>query len=91
MAALQPELFMLRRVLRYALIAIVAIVAIRIALAVLGTFIGIAVLLGLLAILGYVVYAGLSILNPPLAARLADFVRGEEHAAAQPPTTHRPA
>jgi hypothetical protein len=67
---------MIRRILGFAVIAIVALVVLKIALGLLGVMIGLAVSLLVLAAMGYVFYLLLRIVSPATAARIRDLIRG---------------
>ena len=67
---------MIRRILGFAVIAIVALVVLKIALGLLGVMIGLAVSLLVLATMGYVFYLLLRIVSPATAARIRDLIRG---------------
>lgn len=67
---------MIRRILGFAVIAIVALFVLKIALALLGVMIGLAVSLLVLAAMGYVFYLLLRIVSPATAARIRDLIRG---------------
>lgn len=67
---------MMRRILGFAAIAIVALVVFKIALGLLGLLIGLAVTLLVLAGLGYVFYLILRVFSPTTAERVRDFITG---------------
>jgi len=67
---------MIRKILGFAAIAIVALVVLKIALGLLGLFIGVAVTALVLAALGYVFYLVLRVFSPATAERLRQVIRG---------------
>lgn len=67
---------MIRQVLVFALIAIVALVVLKIALGLLGVLIGVAVSILVLAAMGYGFYLILRVLSPSAAARIENLIRG---------------
>lgn len=67
---------MIRRILGFAAMAIVALVVLKIALGLLGLFIGIAVTVLVLAAMGYGFYLVLRVVSPATAERLRDMIRG---------------
>ena len=67
---------MLRRILGFALLAIVALVALKLVFAVLGLAIGLAMTLLLWAAVGYIIYLGIRIVSPNTANRLREMIRG---------------
>ncbi len=67
---------MIRKILGFAAIAIVALVVLKIALGLLGLFIGVAVTLLVLAAMGYVFYLVLRVFSPSTAERLRQVIRG---------------
>lgn len=67
---------MIRRILGFAAMAIVALVVLKIALGLLGLFIGIAVTVLVLAAMGYGFYLVLRIVSPATAEWLRDMIRG---------------
>jgi hypothetical protein len=77
---------MIRKILGYALLAAVVLLVLRIALGLLGTLIGVAITVLVLAAVGYGLYLLLRLVSPATAAKLADAIRGR---AAQPASGHR--
>ena len=65
---------MIRKILSFALIAIVALLVLKIALGLLGVLIGLAVSALVLAATGYVVYLVLRVFSPATAARIRAFM-----------------
>ena len=67
---------MIRRILTLALIAIVALVVLKIALGLLGVLIGLAVSILVLAAMGYAFYLILRVFSPKTAERIRQTIRG---------------
>ena len=67
---------MIRRILGFAVMAIVALVVLKIALGLLGVLIGLAVSLLVLAAMGYVLYLLLRVFSPGAADRVLNVIRG---------------
>lgn len=67
---------MIRRILGFAVMAIVALVVLKIALGLLGVLIGLAVSLIVLAAMGYVFYLVLRVVSPGAADRVLEVIRG---------------
>lgn len=67
---------MIRKVLGFAVIAIVALVVLKIALGLLGVIIGLAVSVLVLAAMGYAFYLVLRLFSPAAAARIREVIRG---------------
>ena len=67
---------MIRRMLGFAVIAIVALLVLRIALGLLGVLIGLAVSVLVLAAMGYAFYLVIRVFSPATAARIRDVIRG---------------
>ena len=65
---------MLRKILGYALLALVAVLTLKLAFAALGTLIGLAVTVLMLAAMGWVLYLILRVFSPVTVARLRDLV-----------------
>lgn len=65
---------MLRKILGYALLALVAVLTLKLAFAALGTLIGLAVTVLMLAAMGWVFYLILRVFSPVTVARLRDLV-----------------
>jgi hypothetical protein len=71
---------MIRKILAYALIALVALVVFKIALGLLGLLIGLGVTVLVLAALGYGFYLMLQLVSPSTAARVRELIRGTPRA-----------
>lgn len=71
---------MIRRILGYAVVAIVALLVLKIALGLLGVLIGLAVSIVVLAALGYGFYVVLRVLSPSTAERIRQAIRGTPRA-----------
>lgn len=67
---------MIRRILGFAAVAIVALLVLKIALGLLGVLIGLAVSILVLAAMGYAFYTVLSIVSPSTAERIRQAIRG---------------
>ena len=67
---------MIRKILGFALFAVVVWVVLQIAFGILGTLIGLAITALWLAAVGYVLYLVLRIVSPSTAAKVRDAVRG---------------
>lgn len=67
---------MIRRILGFAVVAIVALLVLKIALGLLGVLIGLAVSILVLAAMGYAFYTVLSIVSPSTAERIRQAIRG---------------
>ena len=67
---------MIRRALSFALLAVVALLVLKIALGALGALIGLTVSVLVLAAMGYVFYLVLRVFSPATAARIRDLLRG---------------
>jgi uncharacterized membrane protein YiaA len=67
---------MIRKILAFAVMALVALAVLKIALGLLGVFIGLAISLLVLAAMGYFFYVVLRVLSPTTAARVRDMIRG---------------
>lgn len=67
---------MIRRILGFAVVAIVALLVLKIALGLLGVLIGLAVSVLVLAAMGYAFYTVLSIVSPSTAERIRQAIRG---------------
>jgi len=66
----------IRRALSFALLAVVALLVLKIALGALGALIGLTVSVLVLAAMGYVFYLVLRVFSPATAARIRDLIRG---------------
>ena len=67
---------MIRRALSFALLAVVALLVLKIALGALGALIGLTVSVLVLAAMGYVFYLVLRVFSPATAAKIRDLIRG---------------
>ena len=67
---------MIRKILGFALFAVVALLVLKIALGLLGVLIGLAVTVLVLAAMGYACYVVVLVLNPTTAARIREAIRG---------------
>ena len=67
---------MIRRILGFAVVAIVALLVLKIALGLLGVLIGLAVSILVLAAMGYAFYTVLRIVSPSTAERIRQAIRG---------------
>lgn len=65
---------MLRKILVFALLALVALFALKVAFALLGTLLGLAMTLLMLAAMGYVMYLILRVFSPATAARVRELL-----------------
>jgi len=66
----------IRRALSFALLAVVALLVLKIALGALGALIGLTVSVLVLAAMGYVFYLVLRVFSPATAAKIRDLIRG---------------
>jgi len=67
---------MIRRILGFALFAVAVWLVLKIALGILGTLIGLAITVLVLAAMGYVFYLVLRVFSPAAAVRVRDAIRG---------------
>ena len=67
---------MIRRVLLFAVLAFAALIVIKVAFALLGVMIGLAVAALVLAALGYFFYLLLRVVSPKTADRVREIIRG---------------
>jgi uncharacterized protein (DUF58 family) len=67
---------MIRKILGFALLAVLVLLAVKIAFAVLGTLLGVAMVLLVFAAMGYVMYAILRVFSPATAARVRTLMSG---------------
>jgi O-antigen/teichoic acid export membrane protein len=67
---------MIRRILGFAVIAIVALIVLKIALGLLGVLVGLAVSVLVLAAIGYAFYLVLRVVSPDAARRVRELIRG---------------
>jgi hypothetical protein len=72
---------MIRKILGFALFAVVALLVLKIALGLLGVLIGLAVTVLVLAAMGYACYAVVLMLSPTTAARIREAIRGRAASA----------
>jgi hypothetical protein len=68
---------MLRKILGFAVLAVVAFFAIKLALSLLGVAFGIAFMLLKLALIGLVIYWVLKLVAPSTARKVDDMIKGE--------------
>jgi hypothetical protein len=73
---------MLRKIIAYAVLALFAILALKVAFALLGTLVGLAIAVLVFAAIGYVCYVILRIVSPGAAAWLRGLIQGP-----RPPVT----
>jgi hypothetical protein len=67
---------MIRRLLGFAVTAIVVLVVLKIALGLLGVILGLTVTVLVLAAMGYAFYLLVRVFSPRTAARIRDLIRG---------------
>lgn len=67
---------MIRRILSFALLALVALVVFKVALGLLGVVIGLTVTMLVLAAMGYCLYLILRVFSPRTAERIRQTIRG---------------
>ena len=67
---------MLRKILAYAAFAVLALVALKVAFALLGTLLGLAIVVLVFAAMGYVMYLLLRVVSPTTAARVRELIGG---------------
>ncbi len=67
---------MIRRILGFAVMAIVALLVLKIALGLLGVLVGLAVSVLVLAAMGYAFYLVLRVFSPSTAERIRQMIRG---------------
>jgi hypothetical protein len=67
---------MIRKILGFALFAVVALLVLKIALGLLGVLIGLAVTVLVLAAMGYACYLVVLVLSPSTAAKIREAIRG---------------
>jgi hypothetical protein len=75
---------MLRRILGFAVLAVVAWLLLKIVFGLLGTLIGLAVTALILAFIGYAIYLVLRLVAPGVADRVRDMITGAASAAREP-------
>jgi hypothetical protein len=73
---------MIRKILGFALLAAVVLLVLRIGLGILGTLIGAAITLLVLAAMGYAFYVVLALFSPSTAAKLRGAITGRPANAA---------
>jgi len=73
---------MIRKILGFAVLAVVVWLVLKIAFGVLGTLIGLAITVVWLAAVGYVFYLVLRLVSPTTAAKVRDAIRGRPASAA---------
>lgn len=71
----------MRRILGFVLIALAALLVLKVALGVLGVLVGLAVSVLVLAAIGYVFYLIVRLLSPATADRIREMIRGTPNAA----------
>jgi len=67
---------MIRRILGFAVVAIVALLVLKVALGLLGVLVGLAVSVLVLAAMGYAFYIVVRVLSPSTAERIRQAIRG---------------
>jgi hypothetical protein len=67
---------MIRKILLFAVLAVAALIVIKVAFALLGMMIGLAVAVLVLAALGYFFYLLLRVVSPTTADRVREIIRG---------------
>ena len=67
---------MIRSILGFAVLAVVAWLALKLIFGILGSLIGLAATVLWLAVIGFFVYLGLRIVSPRTADRLRDMIKG---------------
>ena len=72
---------MIRKLLGFVALAIVALLVLKIALGLLGVIIGVGVSLVILAAMGYGIYLIVRIVSPTTANRIRDMIRGRPAAS----------
>jgi hypothetical protein len=72
---------MIRKILGFVVLAVVALVVLKIALALLGVVIGLSVSLLVFAAMGYGFYLVVRLVSPKTADRIQDMIRGRPAAA----------
>jgi hypothetical protein len=65
---------MLRKILGYAILAVLVLLALKVTFAVLGTLLGLAVFVLVLAAMGFVMYLMLRVFSPTTAARVRELM-----------------
>jgi hypothetical protein len=72
---------MFRRIIGFAVFAVVALLVLKIAFALLGTLLGLAITVLVLAAMGFVLYTVLRIVSPAAAAKVREFIAGRPRPA----------
>lgn len=67
---------MFRKILGFALLAVLVLLAVKIAFAALGTLLGLAMVVLVFAAMGYVMYLILRVFSPATAARVRELMGG---------------
>ena len=67
---------MIRKILSFALLALVALVVIKVAFTLLGVLLGLAVATLVLAAMGYVLYLMLRVVSPATAGKVREVMQG---------------
>jgi len=73
---------MIRKILGFAVLAVVVWLVLKLAFGILGTLIGLAITVVWLAAVGYVLYLVLRLVSPTTAAKVRDAIRGRPASAA---------
>lgn len=73
---------MIRKILGFAVLAVVVWLVLKLAFGILGTLIGLAITVVWLAAVGYVFYLVLRLVSPTTAAKVRDAIRGRPASAA---------
>ncbi len=73
---------MIRKILGFAVLAVVVWLVLKLAFGILGTLIGLAITVVWLAAVGYVFYIVLRLVSPTTAAKVRDAIRGRPASAA---------
>lgn len=73
---------MFRKILGFAVLAVVVWLVLKLAFGILGTLIGLAITVVWLAAVGYVFYLVLRLVSPTTAAKVRDAIRGRPASAA---------
>lgn len=73
---------MIRKILGFAVLAVVVWLVLKLAFGILGTLIGLAITVVWLAAVGYVFYLVLRLISPTTAAKVRDAIRGRPASAA---------
>ena len=72
---------MIRKILGFALTAVVVLIVLKVAHGLLGVLVGLAVSVLVLAAMGYVFYLALRVISPATADRIREMIRGTTKAA----------